>query len=71
MGGGFYGKLILLIVFECLVYNYILGDGCECMVIDVKVMKICVEEGCCVYNFNLLNYINYLFMGKDMIDFSM
>lgn len=28
VGGGFYGKFILLCVIELGVYNYILGDGC-------------------------------------------
>lgn len=70
VGGGFYGKFIFLMVIECFIYNYILGDGCECIVIDFNVMKICVEDGCCVYNLNLLNYINYFFMGKNIFDFS-
>ncbi|HFG2215846.1 ABC-ATPase domain-containing protein [Vibrio cholerae] len=70
VGGGFHGKSTLLTALERSVYNHIPGDGRERMVTDVKAMKIRAEEGRCVHNLNLSNYINHLPMGKDTTDFS-
>lgn len=70
VGGGFHGKSTLLTALERSVYNHIPGDGRERMVTDIKAMKIRAEEGRCVHNLNLSNYINHLPMGKDTTDFS-
>ncbi|TQQ56540.1 ABC-ATPase domain-containing protein [Vibrio cholerae] len=70
VGGGFHGKSTLLTALERSVYNHIPGDGRERMVTDAKAMKIRAEEGRCVHNLNLSNYINHLPMGKDTTDFS-
>lgn len=40
VGGGFYGKFILLNVIQVGVYNYIFGDGCEFVCIDFIVFII-------------------------------
>lgn len=70
VGGGFHGKSTLLTALERSIYNHIPSDGRERMVTDVKAMKIRAEEGRCVHNLNLSNYINHLPMGKDTTDFS-
>lgn len=70
VGGGFHGKSTLLTALERSVYNHIPGDGRERMVTDGKAMKIRAEEGRCVHNLNLSNYINHLPMAKDTTDFS-
>ncbi|ENM5912788.1 ABC-ATPase domain-containing protein [Vibrio mimicus] len=70
VGGGFHGKSTLLTALERSIYNHIPGDGRERMVTDLKAMKIRAEEGRCVHNLNLSNYINHLPMGKDTTDFS-
>ncbi|EOW2076370.1 ABC-ATPase domain-containing protein [Vibrio mimicus] len=70
VGGGFHGKSTLLTALERSIYNHIPSDGRERMVTDLKAMKIRAEEGRCVHNLNLSNYINHLPMGKDTTDFS-
>ncbi|ENM5746242.1 ABC-ATPase domain-containing protein [Vibrio mimicus] len=70
VGGGFHGKSTLLTALERSIYNHIPGDGRERMVTDLKAMKIRAEEGRCVHNLNLSNYINHLPMGKDTTDFN-
>ena len=70
VGGGFHGKSTLLTALERSIYNHIPGDGRERVVIDRQAMKIRAEEGRCVHNLNLSNYINHLPMGKNTHDFS-
>lgn len=70
VGGGFHGKSTLLTALERSIYNHIPGDGRERMVTDFNAMKIRAEEGRCVHNLNLSNYINHLPMGKDTTNFS-
>lgn len=64
VGGGFHGKSTLLTALERSIYNHIPGDGREGIVTDPQAMKIRAEEGRCVHNLNLSNYINHLPMGK-------
>lgn len=45
VGGGFYGKFMLLNVIQFGVYNYIFGDGWEFVCIDLIVVLIWVEDG--------------------------
>ncbi|PWI32351.1 isopentenyl-diphosphate delta-isomerase [Vibrio albus] len=70
VGGGFHGKSTLLNAVELSVYNHIPGDGREGIVTDANAMKIRAEDGRCVHNLNLSNYINHLPMGKDTENFS-
>lgn len=70
VGGGFHGKSTLLTALERSIYNHIPGDGREHIVTDPQAMKIRAEEGRCVHNLNLSNYINHLPMGKNTQDFS-
>lgn len=70
VGGGFHGKSTLLSAIERSIYNHIPGDGREMVVSNQAAMKIRAEEGRCVHNLNLSNYINHLPMGKDTADFS-
>ncbi|EKO3888838.1 isopentenyl-diphosphate delta-isomerase, partial [Vibrio metschnikovii] len=70
VGGGFHGKSTLLTALERSIYNHIPGDGREGIVTDPQAMKIRAEEGRCVHNLNLSNYINHLPMGKNTHDFS-
>lgn len=70
VGGGFHGKSTLLTALERSIYNHIPGDGRERVVMDKQAMKIRAEEGRCIHNLNLSNYINHLPMGKNTSDFS-
>ncbi|MBA5763251.1 ABC-ATPase domain-containing protein [Vibrio sp. 404] len=70
VGGGFHGKSTLLTAIERSIYNHIPGDGRERIVTNINSMKIRAEDGRCVHNLNLSNYINHLPMGKDTGDFS-
>ncbi|NOJ02154.1 ABC-ATPase domain-containing protein [Vibrio splendidus] len=70
VGGGFHGKSTLLNAVERSVYNHIPGDGREGIVTATDTMKIRAEDGRCVHNLNLSNYINHLPMQKDTSDFS-
>ncbi|MCG6442092.1 ABC-ATPase domain-containing protein, partial [Vibrio parahaemolyticus] len=69
-GGGFHGKSTLLTALERSIYNHIPGDGRERIVTDGNAMKIRAEDGRCVHNLNLSNYINHLPMAKNTSDFS-
>tara|TARA_Y100001956_G_scaffold80628_1_gene96206 strand:+ start:647 stop:2302 length:1656 start_codon:yes stop_codon:yes gene_type:complete len=70
VGGGFHGKSTLLTAIERSIYNHVPGDGRERIVTSVNSMKIRAEDGRCVHNLSLANYINHLPMGKDTQDFS-
>ncbi|RTZ17387.1 isopentenyl-diphosphate delta-isomerase [Vibrio aquaticus] len=70
VGGGFHGKSTLLNAIERSIYNHIPGDGREWIVSQEEAMKIRAEDGRCVHNLNLSNYINHLPMGKNTGDFS-
>lgn len=70
VGGGFHGKSTLLTAIERSIYNHIPGDGRETIVSNQAAMKIRAEDGRCVHNLNLSNYINHLPMDKDTADFS-
>lgn len=70
VGGGFHGKSTLLNAIERSVYNHIPGDGREGVVVSHNAVKIKAEDGRCVHNLNLTNYINHLPMGKDTQHFS-
>ncbi|GAB2650184.1 ABC-ATPase domain-containing protein [Vibrio panuliri] len=70
VGGGFHGKSTLLTAIERSIYDHIPGDGREHVVTNSASMKIRAEDGRCVHNLNLSNYINHLPMGKDTADFS-
>ncbi|MGF1744811.1 P-loop domain-containing protein [Vibrio minamisatsumaniensis] len=70
VGGGFHGKSTLLNAIERSIYNHIPGDGREGIVTAMDTMKIRAEDGRCVHNLNLSNYINHLPMQKDTSDFS-
>lgn len=70
VGGGFHGKSTLLNAIERSIYNHIPGDGREGIVTATDTMKIRAEDGRCVHNLNLSNYINHLPMQKDTSDFS-
>lgn len=70
VGGGFHGKSTLLTALERAIYNHIPGDGRERIVTDANAVKIRAEDGRCVHNLNLVNYINHLPMGKSTADFS-
>ncbi|MDH5910737.1 ABC-ATPase domain-containing protein [Vibrio splendidus] len=70
VGGGFHGKSTLLNAVERSIYNHIPGDGREGIVTTTDTMKIRAEDGRCVHNLNLSNYINHLPMQKDTSDFS-
>lgn len=69
VGGGFHGKSTLLHAIEKSVYNHIPGDGREQIVCDTNAMKIRAEDGRCVHNLNLSNYINHLPNGNDTENF--
>ncbi|MEZ9315385.1 P-loop domain-containing protein [Vibrio lentus] len=70
VGGGFHGKSTLLNAVERSIYNHIPGDGRQGIVTATDTMKIRAEDGRCVHNLNLSNYINHLPMQKDTSDFS-
>lgn len=70
VGGGFHGKSTLLNAIERSIYDHIPGDGRELIVTNQESMKIRAEDGRCVHNLNLSNYINHLPMGKETTDFS-
>ncbi|MBU2895189.1 ABC-ATPase domain-containing protein [Vibrio hepatarius] len=70
IGGGFHGKSTLLSAIERSIYNHIPGDGREYIVTNVNAGKIRAEDGRCVHNLNLSNYINNLPMGRDTTNFS-
>ncbi|MCX2757238.1 ABC-ATPase domain-containing protein [Vibrio sp. Sgm 22] len=69
VGGGFHGKSTLLNAVERSIYNHIPGDGREGIVTATDTMKIRAEDGRCVHNLNLSNYINHLPMQKDTSNF--
>ncbi|MEZ9550424.1 ABC-ATPase domain-containing protein [Vibrio breoganii] len=70
VGGGFHGKSTLLNAIEKSIYDHIPGDGREYCVTDPLSMKIRAEDGRCVHNLNIANFINHLPMGKSTTDFS-
>ncbi|USD66748.1 ABC-ATPase domain-containing protein [Vibrio sp. SCSIO 43136] len=70
VGGGFHGKSTLLTAVERSIYNHIPGDGRERIVADMNAMKIRAEDGRCVHNLNLSNYINHLPAKRDTKDFT-
>lgn len=70
VGGGFHGKSTLLHAVERAIYNHIIGDGREYVVCDEQAMKIRAEDGRCVHNLNLSNYINHLPSGNETENFS-
>lgn len=70
VGGGFHGKSTLLTAVERSIYNHIPGDGRERVVTDHNAMKIRAEDGRCVHNLNLSNYINHLPLDKNTQDFT-
>ncbi|OCH05021.1 ABC-ATPase domain-containing protein [Aliivibrio fischeri] len=70
VGGGFHGKSTLLNALERSIYDHIPGDGREYIVTEESTTKIQAEDGRCVHNLNLSNYINHLPMGKDTTCFS-
>lgn len=70
VGGGFHGKSTLLNAIERAIYNHIPGDGREHVVTSLNAMKIRAEDGRCVHNLNLSNYINHLPMNRDTSNFS-
>ena len=70
VGGGFHGKSTLLTAVERGIYNHIPNDGREYCVTDRQAMKIRAEDGRCVHNLNISNYINHLPMGRDTHSFS-
>ena len=70
VGGGFHGKSTLLNAVERSIYNHIPGDGREGIVTATDTMKIRADDGRCVHNLNLSNYINHLPMQKDTSNFS-
>ena len=70
VGGGFHGKSTLLNAVERSIYDHIPGDGRERIVTDANAMKIRAEDGRCVHELNLSNYINHLPQGKSTESFS-
>ncbi|GAD91023.1 hypothetical protein VHA01S_065_00010 [Vibrio halioticoli NBRC 102217] len=70
VGGGFHGKSTLLNAIEKSIYDHIPGDGREYCVTDPLSMKIRAEDGRCVHNLNIANFINHLPMQKSTTDFS-
>ncbi|CAM3088707.1 ABC-ATPase domain-containing protein [Vibrio rarus] len=70
VGGGFHGKSTLLNGIEKSIYAHIPGDGREYCVTDPLSMKIRAEDGRCVHNLNIANFINHLPMQKSTTDFS-
>ncbi|MCE7578386.1 ABC-ATPase domain-containing protein [Aliivibrio fischeri] len=70
VGGGFHGKSTLLNALERSIYDHIPGDGREYIVTEESTTKIQAEDGRCVHNLNLSNYINHLPMDKDTTCFS-
>jgi predicted ABC-class ATPase len=70
VGGGFHGKSTLLNAVERSIYDHIPGDGRERIVTDGNAMKIRAEDGRCVHELNLSNYINHLPQGKSTESFS-
>ncbi|WP_038176617.1 ABC-ATPase domain-containing protein [Vibrio pacinii] len=70
VGGGFHGKSTLLSAIERSIYDHIPGDGREMIVTDCNAVKIRAEDGRCVHNLNLSNYINHLPMNKQTDNFS-
>ncbi|MDP2572325.1 ABC-ATPase domain-containing protein [Vibrio penaeicida] len=70
VGGGFHGKSTLLNAVERSIYDHIPGDGREYVVADENAMKIRAEDGRCVHNLNLSNYINHLPQGRSTEEFS-
>ncbi|UPQ89856.1 ABC-ATPase domain-containing protein [Vibrio sinaloensis] len=70
VGGGFHGKSTLLSAIERSIYDHIPGDGREWIVTDPNAVKIRAEDGRCVHNLNLSNYINHLPMAKSTENFS-
>lgn len=70
VGGGFHGKSTLLTAIERSIYDHIPGDGREYIVTEYSATKIRAEDGRCVHNLDLSNYINHLPMGRDTECFS-
>lgn len=71
VGGGYYGKSILFLVVVCGVYDYVFGDGCDCVVIVFSVVIICVEDGWCVEKVGIYFFIDNLLGGMDIWIFLM
>lgn len=65
VGGGFHGKSTLLSALQKGIYNHIAGDGREFVVTDENAVKIRAEDGRCVHNLDISNYINHLPLGGD------
>ncbi|WP_261818242.1 ABC-ATPase domain-containing protein [Vibrio gallicus] len=70
VGGGFHGKSTLLNAIELAIYNHIPQDGREYCVTDPMSMKIRAEDGRCIHNLNIDNFISHLPMGRSTVDFS-
>ncbi len=70
VGGGFHGKSTLLTALQKGIYNHISGDGREFVVMDENAVKIRAEDGRCVHNLDISNYINHLPLGRDTRYFS-
>jgi predicted ABC-class ATPase len=65
VGGGFHGKSTLLSALQKGIYNHIQGDGREFVVTDCSAVKIRAEDGRCVHNLDISNYINHLPLNRD------
>lgn len=70
VGGGFHGKSTLLTALQKGIYNHIAGDGREFVVSDECAVKIRAEEGRCVHQLDISNYINHLPLQRDTHCFS-
>ncbi|MBS4538783.1 ABC-ATPase domain-containing protein [Clostridium sp. D2Q-11] len=70
VGGGFHGKSTILKALELGVYDHILGDGREYIVIRENAVKIKSEDGRKVEKVNIYPFINNLPMGEDTKRFS-
>ncbi|MGX9416560.1 P-loop domain-containing protein [Vibrio sp. WJH972] len=70
VGGGFHGKSTLLTALQKGIYNHIPGDGREFVVTDESAVKIRAEDGRCVHELDISNYINHLPLKRDTHCFS-
>jgi predicted ABC-class ATPase len=70
VGGGFHGKSTLLTALQKGIYNHISGDGREFVVTEQTAVKIRAEDGRCVHNLDISNYINHLPLDRDTRCFS-
>ena len=64
-GGGFHGKTTLLEALQVGVYNKVLGDGREYVVVHPSAVKIRAEDGRYVNSVDISPYINNLPLRKD------